>query len=265
MSESKFFDEGPDTVPEPQVMRVRSRAFADPVVRRLAWLGAIVGVIFLATVASALVLGVLNPPAPRTAVERDLNLAQTQIDAGSTDPQVWYSYIGALISTEQYSKAERTITRARDGKIEDPAKQWMLLAQTRLDVEREEYEQAIKDSDAAIAALNTQLEVEKKEFEGTKKPTTMIADGLGDNYEALQLLRAEAYEGLGKTAEAILSLDEYLKFNARAADILVWRGDLKAASDDTAGALADYKSAAQYMPGDQELEDKMTKLGASNE
>lgn len=265
MPESNFLDEGPDAAPETPAVRRGPRAFADPMVRRLAWIGAIVGVIFLATVASALVLGVLNPPAPRTAVERDLNLAQTQIDAGSTDPTVWYSYIGALISTEQYSKAERTIERAREAKIEDPAKQWMLLAQTRLDVAREEYDQAIKDSDAAIAALNKQLEAEKKEYEGTKKPTTMIADGLGDNYEALLLLRGEAYEAMGKDAEAIKSLDGYLELNKRAADILVWRGDLKASSGDAAGALADYKSAAQYMPGDKELEDKMTKLGASNE
>lgn len=265
MPESNFLDESSETVPETSVVRVRSRALADPVVRRLAWIGAIVGVVFLATVASALVLGVLNPPAPRTAVERDLNLAESQIDEGSTDPEVWYTYVGALISTEQYSKAERTIERAREAKIENPAKQYMLLAQTRLDVEREEYAQAIKDSDAAIAALEKQLAAEQKEFEGTKKPTTMIAEGLGTSYEALQLLRAEAFEALGKTPEAIKSLDAYLELNARAADILVWRGDLKAASDDTAGAIEDYKAASQYMPGDTELQEKLTKLGATNE
>jgi tetratricopeptide (TPR) repeat protein len=267
MSEMDFRDGDPDTAPTKKapVMRTDSRAFDDPVVRALAWLGAIVGVLFLAAVVSALVLGVLDPPAPRTAVERDLSLAESQIDAGSVDPQIWYNYVSALIATNQYARAERMIGRARDAKIDNPAKQYMLVALTRLDLARGNYEKAIADSDDAIVALQKQLEYEQEQFQATKTPTTMIAEGLGPNYEVLQLLRAEAFVGLDKTAEAIASLDTYLELNARAADILVWRGDLKAESGDNDGAIADYKAASQYLPGDTELQDKLTKLGASDE
>lgn len=253
-----------ESAPAPVAPR-RPGAFADPVVRRLSWLGALMLVAFLLTVVSALVMGVINPPAPRTAVERDLSVARVQIDAGSTDPEVWHSYILALITTEQYSKAERTIAQAEEAKIENPAKQYMLLSRVRLDVARKEFDQAIKDSDAAIAALNARLKYEKEQYEATKKPTTMIAEGLGPNYETLQLLRAEAYEGLGKKADAIASLDIYINLNERAADILVWRGDLKSASGDTTGAIEDYKSASLYMPGDKALRDKLAKLGVTDE
>jgi len=239
--------------------------FADPVVRRLAWVGGLMVVAFLTTVASALYVGVLDPPAPRTAVERQLSLGEIQIDSGSTDPQVWFSYISALILGEQYSKAERMIERAQDASIEDPTKQYLLLAQVRLDLAREDYEKALEDSDAAMAALEAQLEYEREQYAATKQPTVMVAEGLGENYETLQLSRAEAYEQLGQIDESIATLDIYLNKNERAADILVWRGDLKSDSGDSEGAIADYEAASIYMPGDEELLEKLRELGATDE
>ncbi|MHB1340838.1 MAG: tetratricopeptide repeat protein [Coriobacteriia bacterium] len=254
------------TSPEaPVVLRTRSGMFADPLVRRLGWIAGIMIVLFLATVVSALTFGVINPPAPRTALEKDLALAETKVDAGSIVPQDWFDYISALIGSEQYTKAERMIQAARDREIEDPAKQYLLVAQVRLDIARGEYEEALMSSDAAMNALEAQLKVETDRYEKTKKPTTMIADGLGENYETLRLNRAEALEALGRLDEAIVELDEYLTKNERAADILVWRGDLKATAGDADGAIADYKAASVYMPGDEALLEKLEGLGATDE
>ncbi|MBN2404726.1 MAG: hypothetical protein JXE06_04015 [Coriobacteriia bacterium] len=251
-----------ETGPPVAMTRTHRGIFADPVVRRLAWVGAIMLLAFLATVVSALAFGVINPPAPRTAVEQELALAEAEIEAGEADAEDWYEYIGALITSEQYSKAERMIQSARDGGYEDPAKQYLLLVKVRLDLARGDYELALEDSQTAMDALEAQLDIELKLYEQTKQPTTMIADGLGANYDTLHLNRAEAFEVLGRVDEAILELDEYLAGSERAADILVWRGDLKAESGDIAGARADYTSAAVYMPGDSSIAEKLEGLGA---
>jgi len=249
------------TVPE----RRRGDMFDDPVVRRLAWTGAIVFVAFLATVASALAFGVINPPAPRTAVEQDLAIAETKIDAGSTAAVDWFDYISALIASGQYSKAGRMIDAATEAGYEDPAKQYLLVAKVRLDLLRGDYELALADSELAMQALEAQLKIELERYEQTKQPTTMIADGLGENYEILRLNRAEAYEELGRLDEAIAAVDGYLAENTRAADIIVWRGDLKAELGDTAGAMNDYREASTYLPGDEGLATKLEGLGAADE
>lgn len=236
--------------------------FADPVVRRMAWVGALVLLVFLITVVSALFFGILNPPAPRTAVERELALAEAKIDAESLAPEDWYAYITALVSSGQYGKAERMIETARVGGFEDPAKQYLGVAQVQLDLARGRWEDALSHSEAAMRALEEQLEVEKARYEETGKPTTMIAEGLGRNNDALHLNRAEAFEKLGRTDEAIAELDAYLENNERAADILAWRGDLKADAGDTASAIDDYRSALEYTPGDAELLSRLENLGA---
>lgn len=263
-------DSAADRTPESDsrttpVPRLSAGMFSDPLVRRLGWVAGIMVVLFLATVASALAFGILNPPAPRTALEKDLSLAETEINAGSVVPSDWFDYISALIGAKQYTKAERMIQTARDRKIEDPAKQYLLVAQVRLDLAKGEYDKALADADAAMKALEAQLKVEQDLYEKTKKPTTMIGDGLGENYENLRLNRAEALEKLDRLDEAIAELDAYLTKSERAADILVWRGDLKAALGDTDGAIADYKAGSIYLPGDKALLKKLEGLGATDE
>lgn len=254
--------------PAPRVAALqRHTAFADPVVRKMAWVAALVVVAFLATVVSALFFGIINPPAPRTAMERDLAIAEARIESAEATltSQDWYTYANALVSAGQYSKAERTIETAVGSGLEDPSKQYFGLVKTRLAIAREDFETALEESEIAMTALEAQMEVERQAYEATGKPSTMIADGLGENYQTLQLLRAEAFEALGRYDEAIAELDAYLEKNARAADILVWRGDLKAASGDREGARADYNSASTYLPGDQALAGKLADLGASND
>ena len=241
--------------------------FADPVVRRLAWVGAVMLVAFLATVASALFFGVLNPPAPRTAVERDLALAEGRIESAETTltPQDWYQYTTALVASEQYTKAERMIQTARDGGFEDPRKQYLGIAQVRLDLAREDWERALEHADAAMKALEDQRALDQTEFEATQKASSLVSEGLGENYDILRLNRAEALQELGRLDEAIATLDDYIEVNPRAADILVWRGDLKVETGDTAGAVEDYEAASVFQPGDEELAKKLKDVGASND
>lgn len=248
-----------------QQEHVKTGMLSDPLVRRMVYGSFFLVIIFLATVVSALWFGVLNPPAPRTSVERELMLAERLVSSNSSDPKAWDAYVSALIASKQYAKAQDVVNKAKRAKIDDPAKQYFGLAQVRLDMADEDYSKAIKNADETIKALEKQLEVETKKYKATGNPTTMTSEGLGSTYESLLLLKAEAYEKLGKDKQAIESLDKYLILNPRAADILVWRGDLKMAIGDKKGAGVDYKDASQYVRGDKELEAKLRDAGVTND
>ncbi len=241
--------------------------FADPLVRTMGWAGAFMVVAFLATVVGALFFGILDPPAPRTAVERDLAIAQAKIESSDSTAtaQDWYAYATALVSTGQYTKAERIIETARDQGVEDPTKQYIALAQVRLDLARSEYEAAVEHAQTAMEALEAEYEMAQKRFEETQQGSPILAEGLTGNYDMLRLNKAEALEALGRLDEAITELDGYLANNERAADILLWRGDLKAETGDTSGAIEDYQAASIFMPGDESLAEKLAKLGVSDD
>jgi tetratricopeptide (TPR) repeat protein len=242
-------------------------AFDDPVVRRLAWLAGLLVVAFLATIVSALFFGVLNPPAPRTALERELSVARARVESTDTTAtgQDWYDYSVALIAAKQYSKAERIIKQGTDGGFEDPTKQYFALAQTRLDIAQKDYEAALTHSKEGMTGLEKRYQEEQERFKATQQASDFYALGLTGNYDEFRLLRAEAFESLKRYDEAIAELDGYLTNQARAADILVWRGDLKVKAGDKQGAVADYENASMYMPGDTALAKKLEDLGASND
>jgi tetratricopeptide (TPR) repeat protein len=241
----------------------RSGFFGDPVVRMLAWLTGLLIMAYLATVVGALYFGVLGNPAPRTAVEQRLMVNRSEVEAGSQDPVVWSHYIEALIADGQYGRAETMIDRALAAKYEDPTKQYFGLARARLDLARRRYAEAIKDADAAMASLTEMRDKAVAQFRLDGSPSAMSTGDLGDVYYALLQVKAQALEESGRGPEAIDVLDSYLTSRPRDADILVWRGDLEAAAGDYAAAVADYKEASRYMPGDADLQRKIAETGAS--
>lgn len=244
--------------------RRRGTIFNDPVVRRMGLVAAVVVLLYLATVVGSLFMGLIGPnTAPRTAVEQRLSVSRAEVEAGSQDPVVWAAYIDALIAQKQYSRAQTMIDRAVAAKYEDPTKQYFGLAQASLDLARQNYTQAIKSADTAMKALEKKRDEVVAQYLKDSKPAVMSTGELGDNYYLLLQVKAEAYEKLGKTPEAIAALDTYLVQYPRAADILEWRGDLKVDAGDNQGALVDYKDASQYMPGDTDLEKKIAETGAA--
>ena len=135
----------------------------------------------------------------------------------------------------------------------------------RLGLAREDFAAALAAADAGIGTLEEQYAADLERFEQTKQASVLVAENMGANYDTLLLGKAEALEQLGRVDDAIAALDTYLTRNQRAADILVWRGDLKALGGDSSGAIADYRAAAPFMPGDEALAEKLADLGASND
>jgi len=118
MSESDLI---PDEKAQPQSVAPAPRTgkakrktiFKDPVVRWLAIVAGGLVMLYLATVAAALLMGVLGSTEPRTMVERNLQYYEGAAMRSPNDAPVWREYILALVAADQYSKAQDVIDKLR--------------------------------------------------------------------------------------------------------------------------------------------------------
>lgn len=203
----------------------------------------VVSVLWLSFLASALVLGILNPPAPRTAVERSIGVYGDAVEQGTTDAVIWADYISALIAGKQYSRAEGAIEDALAAVTDKTS---LILAQrTRLDFELGDYESTVESADGAIAASREETDIMRENF--AKRGITSEPDPSPALANA-QLLKAQALAELMQFDDAIEVLDEFLETAPSAADALVLRASYKREAGDIDGARADYEQALLYIP-----------------
>ena len=113
-----------------------------------------------------------------------------------------------------------------------------------------------------MKALEAEYEMAQKRFEETQQGSPILAEGLTGNYDMLRLNKAEALEALG-TARRSHRRARRLPGKQRAGcRHPVWRGDLKAETGDTSGAIEDYQAASIFMPGDESLAEKLAEAGS---
>ena len=233
---------------------------ADPVLR--AMLVAIIGVIilFLVAIISAMVFGYIGTPkAPRTAVERELNVLSAKVETGKADVKTWANYVKALTAAGQYSKAQAALDKSLKAAKSD--KSFLLVEQARLDLATERYSESAKSADKAIAEAERELqkrleEVAKKNVKADLEKERPLSWG-----EAA-LIKAEA---LGRTEDidaAIKAYDAYLVLMPTASDMFVERGQLKAKNGDKAGAEKDFREALRFVPDSQPALDGLKQIGA---
>lgn len=244
-----------------QAPRRKRSIFDDRVVRRMALVALGLVIFYLVLIVGALLTGVLGNSAPKTIAEKNLAVWRAKIDAGSKDPLDWAQYAESLTNAGQYSSAQSVLNQAKRAKIEDPRKYWLALAQARLYLADKEYEKAVKESDRGLLGLKKQYAADMAEYVKTKKPTSMTGGGLGDNFNALLIIKATAFEKDDKLKEAVQTVTLFLAQNPTAADILEWRGDMYAKLGETANAKADYQAATKFTDQDAQLKEKLSSLG----
>jgi tetratricopeptide (TPR) repeat protein len=234
----------------------RPSIFRDPVVRVMAVFAVLLVVLYLATVLSALLMGVLNPTEPRTRAERDILYYERLAAQTPKDTGLWKGYVNALMSTKQYLRAQDVIDRAGKA-VDQTATQDILASQAELYLATKEYNKAIQTADQVRAKLKVFHDKAKK------TPGTAEAKGLeiDENYWNALLVKAEAQVALGDKKAAIKSLDTYLKEKKTASDVLVRRGLLKIDTGDKTGAEADFRAALTYIPNDPAALAGLKKIG----
>lgn len=263
-----MFDEAPTpesgAVPTSQATNAKRSMFDDRTVRTMGFLAIGLVIFYLLVVLSALSLGMLNTGLPQTAAERDLGLARVKVQSGSTVERDWAVYAQALADSKQYGRAQGIIDQAKKARLVDPRAQHLVLAQTRLYLAQEQWTKAISAADAGMRLLQKQFDADSAKLKESGTASTMTALGLGENYFALLSIKASALEELGKDDELLKTLDKYITAKPRAADMLEWRGDVRARLGDKQKAVADYKEARQYLGEDNAaIDEKLEKLGDS--
>lgn len=265
LDEAPKQDSGAEASPKPKKKAANRRSmFKDPVVRRMGFVAGGLVIFYLMVIVSALVMGMLNTKLPKTAAERDLTLARTRVESGSTSERDWATYAQALMDARQYGRAQAIIDQAKRAKLADPRQRHLDLAQTRLYFAEGKYDQTIKAADAGMQVLKKQLKADKVAYQKTKKTTTLLALGYGENYYSMLAMKGMALEKLGKDKDVLKVINEYLEYKPRASDMLEWRGDVYVRLGEKSKAEADYKEARRYLGLDTKgIDAKLEKLGAN--
>jgi tetratricopeptide (TPR) repeat protein len=246
---------GEETVP---AVRVRRR---DPVVQWLIITIIVVIILWLASLVSAMMWGLLSAPTvPRTSAERDLMALSTQVEGGKANTQVYARYVATLISAGQLSKAEEALTQSLKTSKKD--RSYLYAEQADLAYARKDYAGAVAAADKAMTEANKELKAfvdanvaaERKATAGAVVPAS---------YSQAALTKAESLLALKKWALAIKTLDVYLKQNPTDADILTQRADAKVQVGDKVGAAVDYREALKFIPDYQPAIAGLKRIGAS--
>lgn len=261
MSESDFFEQPESSAPsQTPAATEKPRALDDPMVRRLALIGAGMLILWLAGILSALVFGLLTPSdVPRTAAERSLMVYESALEeTTSVDPLVWADYAKALTAAKQYSRSQSVINNAM--KAVKSKKSAVMLEQARLYVDRGDWSKALEWVKKTEAEIEKEIEKERKAQEAQGILTDPAKPRAS---KELYLVKADALVGKGDEKAAIAAYDEHLELYPTSADVYVLRGDLKAEAGDKAGAEEDYRECLKYIPDFQPAIDGLEKIGAA--
>jgi tetratricopeptide (TPR) repeat protein len=217
-------------------------------------------ILFLATVAGALVTGLLAPSGPRTLAEKELAVSGEAVRQGSTAPGDWGRYVAALVDAGQYGRARSVLQDAR-GSIDDSGTAEIPLGEARLAAAQGQHESAVEHAEEAMEVLDADLEV--RLASGGLIADRARISGQHNNYWVAALIAAYSYGELESWEEAVEKFDLYIDRNPGAADVLVDRGHAKAELGDTAGAEADFRAALRFIPDSEEALEGLEQIGVT--
>jgi len=238
----------------------QSSIFDDKVVRIMAFTATGLLILFLVTVVSALLTGVLQQTGPRTLMERELTVTGQAISAGTTDVSVWGQHISALAATNQFARARAVIADARES-VDDSKTADITLGEVRLLRAQGEYQQALAAADRGIEQINKYHEAEIAAG-GTVGRAAELR-GRHENYYTAKLLKAKIYEDMEDWEKALEYYTQFIEGFPGASDILVDRGNIKLRMGDESGAEADFREALRFDPYYSGAHEGLERIGAS--
>lgn len=202
----------------------------------------VVLVLVLTVVTYLVYTGISADRMPRTLAEMQLRDFEQQFLAAPGDAAAVAQYARQLIEVERFSRARSVIATFRSS--ESTADAAVIVEEARLANATGSPEDALAILDAAIEAAEVQRDAKQKELERKGVYVRPEAPALID----AALLKAEILDARGDVEGAIDALTVALEEGPTMADVLTWRGDLKAKSGDVKSARADYQAALGMIP-----------------
>ncbi|MDZ4180279.1 MAG: tetratricopeptide repeat protein [Coriobacteriia bacterium] len=205
-----------------------------------------------------LLTGVIDPPAPRTAVEARLETIETYLQRSPKNGKVWADYILAQSALSRYADAERVWQEAQVELAELPDEMiqadlaWAqsLIFQGRPDDAVAQADHVIASDPAAVEAL------------GRKNPT-MADAGLVETgmLGPAWVVKANGYAALGEWDDAVEAYSAAIDYDPRAADLLTLRAVAYYELGDYELARADAQEALRFLPDDRRAQAILEQLG----
>lgn len=235
----------------------RRSVLADPVIQRMVVAAAAVVILWTAAIASSIVFGLSNPPAPRTQIERQLDMLAGVVQSNPKSTPAWTDYATALISAKQYSTAEDVIER---GLKVAPEKSPILVQKARLAQKRGDDDEALEVAALAAKTARAEREADSKALEKTGSRARLLPKGL----TGALIITAEIQAKRGEWDAVVKAWDEFLNLEPTDCAALVARGDAHAKLGNKKKAESDYRTALKYIPDMPEALKGLETIGASD-
>lgn len=231
---------------------------SDPVARALGF-GILIAVLLaLSAVAYVLYAGLLGTRAPRTAVERQVQVLEQYTAENPTSAYGWADYLKALTLTEQYVKAEQVLDEIDPMIEEEPL---LMIEKARLQIATGESEQALDGLDEAIA-LAQRLREERLSGLAGSGVSGMVTDPFGEWIANAAILQVGVYQEASDWAMVVEASTVALEENPTMADMLTVRGFAYVELGDVTAAEADFRAALEMVPGDEDALRGLKSIGA---
>lgn len=184
-------------------------------------------------------LNTLND-APRTRVERDMNVWETAVKERPDDVNAWANLAYSYAEAGEFDRAMDTLRRAR--RVTD--KDEFVIVEADILRASGRYTEAVEAygrAELAVIRIQKELETERKK----------VGVNIQEDNSALSRVyygRGLSHEKLGATDAAIEDVRRALKLEPQAATMWTTLGDLYAGSKETSAAEDAYRKALTFVP-----------------
>jgi tetratricopeptide (TPR) repeat protein len=234
----------------------RRSALSDPVIYWMLVGFVAIVILWVAAISSAIVFGLLNPPAPRTYVERQLYLLDGVVRTTPGSTKAWADYASALIAAKQYSKASQVIER---GLKTAPEKSLITVQKAKLALAKGQKDKALTIAEEAAKLAREEREVDSRMLAGTGSKSRLAPKGLPGALVIIGDIRAERKEW-----EAVVKTwTEYLTIEPTDCAALVDRARAYVELGKDKKAEKDYRQALKFIPDMPEALAGLKAIGAS--
>lgn len=209
------------------------------------------GILFLAVTALtavlyALLVGVINPSSPRTAVEARLVVLRNAATSIPESGKARRDYIDALIVSGDMSEAKAQHAKAKKEIKETFEIAYVDLAELDILWAEKKYPEVVTKTTAMVKAEQKRRDdfykerKKSKNIEGIEVPVAPMVQML--------TYQARANGAQEKWTEAVKSLNAALKLDPLAADLLILRADAYIEAGQKDKAKKDFEKALEYIP-----------------